>query len=214
MLLPSTLRRLLALTNNSKALLPLRTLATVKEETIKEKYDIIIAGGGMVGCTLACALGKNSVMSNLKILLLEGSPNQTYQLKPEYSNRVVALNQNTKSLMNSLKIWRHIEKARLQPVRYMQVWDACSDALISFSSSDILDDDIAYIVENDLLLHAVNTELASTEIENLKIVYGAKISDYQLSKSDNKTATENIVKMSNGDVYACELLVSKNCLIK
>ncbi|CAH0400455.1 unnamed protein product [Chilo suppressalis] len=207
MLLPSTLRRLLALTNNSKALLPLRTLATVKEETIKEKYDIIIAGGGMVGCTLACALGKNSVMSNLKILLLEGSPNQTYQLKPEYSNRVVALNQNTKSLMNSLKIWRHIEKARLQPVRYMQVWDACSDALISFSSSDILDDDIAYIVENDLLLHAVNTELASTEIENLKIVYGAKISDYQLSKSDNKTATENIVKMSNGDVYACELLI-------
>lgn len=65
--------------------------------------------------------GKNSLLSNLKVLLLEGCPNQRFELKPEYSNRVVALNQNTKSLMNSLNVWRHVEKARLQPVRHMQV---------------------------------------------------------------------------------------------
>lgn len=65
--------------------------------------------------------GKNSLFSNLKILLLEGSPNKPYEFTPKYSNRVVALNQNTKSLMNSLKIWRHVENKRLQPVRHMQV---------------------------------------------------------------------------------------------
>ncbi|CAG9789259.1 unnamed protein product [Diatraea saccharalis] len=207
MLLRKNVHRLLATTFNNRAILSVRTLCTNKEENVKDKYDIIIAGGGMVGCTLACALGKNSLMSHLKILLLEGSPNQNYQLKPEYSNRVVALNQNTKSLMSSLKIWRHVEKARLQPIRYMQVWDACSDALILFNSSDILDDDIAYVVENDLLLHAVNTELTSSKIRNVQIVYGAKISDYRLSKDDGKIATHNIVKMTNGDVYACDLLI-------
>ncbi|XP_013184452.2 ubiquinone biosynthesis monooxygenase COQ6, mitochondrial [Amyelois transitella] len=174
------------------------------DEKPKGQYDIIIAGGGMVGCTLACALGKNSVLQHLKILLLESSPNKKYELTKEYSNRVVALNQNTKTLMNSLDIWEHVEKMRLQPVRNMQVWDACSDALISFSSSEMLEDDVAYIVENDLLLHAVNTELSSPSVKNVNIVYGAKIAGYELTK---QTSSGSKVKLENGDTYLCDLLI-------
>ncbi|KPI92350.1 Putative ubiquinone biosynthesis monooxygenase COQ6 [Papilio xuthus] len=150
--------------------------------------------------------GKKALLSNLKVLLLEGSPSQKFELKQEYSNRVVALNQNTKSLMKSLQVWEHVEKMRLQPVRYMQVWDACSDALISFSSSDVLDDDVAYIVENDVLLNAIDKELKSSAVKNVEIVYGAKIAGYELPQSEN---SESIVKMSNGDIYKCQLLVSK-----
>ncbi|KAJ2953215.1 hypothetical protein O0L34_g792 [Tuta absoluta] len=179
-----------------------------QDEKIQGKYDVIIAGGGMVGCTLACAFGKNPILSTLKVLLLEGSPSHSYELKPEYSNRVVALNQNTKALMKSLNVWQHVENARVQPVRHMQVWDACSDALISFTSSDILDDDIAYIVENDLLLDSVSKQISQTK--NVDIVYGAKIAGYDLAKKqdDLQTQTKNLVKMANGDTYACELLVS------
>lgn len=91
---------------------------------------------------------------------------------------------------------------------FLQVWDACSDALISFSSSEVLDDDLAYIVENDLLLNAINQEL-STNTKNVDVVYGAKIAEYLLHSRDNSDNTpESLVKMSNGDVYACELLVS------
>lgn len=87
-----------------------------------------------------------------------------------------------------------------------QVWDACSDALISFTSSDMMGDDIAYIVENDLLLHAVNTELTSPSVKNVQIVYGAKISGYKLTR---ETSDCNIVKLDNGDTYLCDLLVSE-----
>ncbi|CAH2045497.1 unnamed protein product, partial [Iphiclides podalirius] len=151
-------------------------------------------------------MGKRALLSNLKVLLLEGRQSQKFDLKPEYSNRVVALNQNTKSLMNSLNVWEHVEKMRLQPVRYMQVWDACSDALISFSSSDVLDDDVAYIVENDLLLHAIDKELKSPNVKNVDIVYGAKISGYELPQK-NDLKMETIVNMNNGDAYTCQLLV-------
>ncbi|XP_052744046.1 ubiquinone biosynthesis monooxygenase COQ6, mitochondrial [Bicyclus anynana] len=176
------------------------------QDKVKGKYDIIIAGGGMVGCTLACAMGKNSLLSKLKILLLEGSPDKKFVLKPEYSNRVVALNQNTKSLMNSIDVWPHVENMRLQPVRHMQVWDACSEALISFSSSDILDDDVAYIVENDVLLEAINKELKSNAIQNVDIVYGAKIAGYDSPKALGREM-RNLVKMENGDCYSCDLLI-------
>ncbi|CAF4868724.1 unnamed protein product [Pieris macdunnoughi] len=191
--------------NNIKLLSSARRLSTKNDEKFKGKYDVIIAGGGMVGCTLACAMGKNALLSNLKILLLEGSPNKKYELTPHYSNRVVALNQNTKSLMNSINVWEHVEALRLQPVRHMQVWDACSDAMITFSSTDILDDDVAYIVENDVLLHAVSKELSKSK--NIETVYQAKIASYQLSQS--QLSHENIVKMSNGDTYSCDLLVSE-----
>lgn len=86
-----------------------------------------------------------------------------------------------------------------------QVWDACSDALISFSSREILDDDVAYIVENDVLLEAVNIELKSSSIKNVDILYEAKVTGYELSKSGSQG---NIVKMNNGDSYSCDLLVS------
>ncbi|KAJ8713975.1 hypothetical protein PYW08_007595 [Mythimna loreyi] len=172
-------------------------------------YDLIIAGGGMVGCTLACALAKDSILSSLKVLLLEGSPNKTFQLKPEYSNRVVALNQNTKTLMNSLNVWRHVENMRLQPVRHMQVWDASSDAMIAFNSAEMLDDDVAYIVENDVMLHAINTELTETKNKNVNIVYDAKIASYQLPRQDDsKSSPKSRVVMANGDTYTCQLLVS------
>ncbi|CAK1553898.1 unnamed protein product [Leptosia nina] len=206
MLVNITMRRkFIAQFHNNIRTISARKLSTNNDEQFKGKYDVIIAGGGMVGCALACAMGKYPLLSKLKVLLLEGSPNKKFELKPEYSNRVVALNPSTKSLMNSLNVWQHVEEMRLQPVRHMQVWDACSDAMITFSSTDILDDDVAYIVENDVLLHAINTEL-SKSATNVETVYQAKIAGYDLSKSETDV---NTVKMSNGDTYSCDLLVSK-----
>lgn len=95
----------------------------------------------------------------------------------------------------------------LSPYVIFQVWDACSDAMISFSSSEMMDDDVAYIVENDVLLHAINSELSATNNKNLTINYKSKISGYTLQQED--TDQKNVVKMGNGDTYTCKLLVSE-----
>lgn len=87
------------------------------------------------------------------------------------------------------------------------MWDACSDAMISFSSAEMLDDDVAYIVENDVLLHAINSELSTTNNKNLNINYESKISGCTLPQEDSNQ--RSVVKMSNGDTYTCQLLVSK-----
>lgn len=49
-------------------------VAFLCNQTTNEHYDVIIAGGGLVGTTLACSLARNSKLAGRKVLLLEGAP--------------------------------------------------------------------------------------------------------------------------------------------
>lgn len=84
-------------------------------------YDIIVAGGGMVGTTLACTLGKNPVLSEKSIMLLESSPQKPWNLSEKYGNRVSALNKTSFDLLNNIGVWEHIAQSRFAPVKRMQV---------------------------------------------------------------------------------------------
>ncbi|XP_011696914.1 PREDICTED: ubiquinone biosynthesis monooxygenase COQ6 isoform X1 [Wasmannia auropunctata] len=167
----------------------------------EETYDVVVAGGGMVGTTLACAIANNRRLAGKKILLLEGSPKQEYTPQEQYSNRVVALNQQTRTLLSSIGAWKHIEAVRCSPVRRMQVWEACSDAMITFNE-DLSCRELAYIVENDLLLHAVNKQLS--EKENVTVIYESKICDVKLPKTSMEFVT---VQLQSGEQYRTRLLV-------
>ncbi|XP_015439694.1 PREDICTED: ubiquinone biosynthesis monooxygenase COQ6, mitochondrial [Dufourea novaeangliae] len=166
-----------------------------------ENYDIIITGGGMVGTTLACAIANNRRLECRRILLLEGGKKVEYKPQEQYSNRVVALNQQTRTLLSSIGAWQHIEAIRYCPVRKMQVWDACSDAMIEFNE-DHLSEEIAYIVENNLLLHAVNKQVA--EKENVTIVYDSKVDNIKLPEVQGGDAK---IQLQNGKRYKTKLLV-------
>ncbi|XP_029172891.1 ubiquinone biosynthesis monooxygenase COQ6, mitochondrial [Nylanderia fulva] len=169
--------------------------------TDEEKYDVIVTGGGMIGATLACAIGNNRILEGKKVLLLEGSAKQKYTPQEQYSNRVVALNQQTRTLLSSLGAWKHIEAVRYCPVRKMQIWDACSDAMITFNE-DHLSEELAYIIENDLLLHAINKQLSQKE--NVTVVHESKITEVKLPKTSAEFAS---VQLQSGKRYAARLLV-------
>ncbi|KAJ8985966.1 hypothetical protein NQ317_010724, partial [Molorchus minor] len=166
----------------------------------RNHYDIAIAGGGMVGTTLACALGKNTKLCNLRILLLEASKEKTWSLPIKYSNRVVSVNPGTYNLLNDVDAWEYISSRRYATVKRLQVWDAISDASITFGDEKS-SENVSYIVENDVLLAAVNEELK--KIKNVDVVYGIKVKDYHLPEID-----ETIVQISieDGTKYTCDLL--------
>ncbi|CAG9813073.1 unnamed protein product [Phaedon cochleariae] len=172
------------------------------KEPKENHYDIVIAGGGMIGTTLACVLGRNGKLSDKRILLLEAGAQKLWSLPEKYSNRVVSLNPGTHKLLNDIGAWRSIENSRFATVKRLQVWDALSDTSITFGDESELED-VSYVVENDLLLQAV-TEVAKT-IDNVEVSYNAKVKSYHLPEFQ-----ENFVKINteNGNQYACDLLVS------
>lgn len=74
--------------------------------------------------------------------------------------------------------------------------------MITFNE-DYLSKELAYIVENDLLLHAVNTQLC--EKSNVNVVYNAKVTNLMLPE----IIGENVkIQLENGKQYKTKLLVS------
>ena len=46
----------------------------MRREDLKQEYDIVIVGGGMVGATLACALATRAVTKTLSVLIVDSQP--------------------------------------------------------------------------------------------------------------------------------------------
>lgn len=174
---------------------------TYSSNAQSKHYDIIIAGGGLVGTALACSIGKNKVLSEKSVLLLEGGPKFKGFHGGNYGNRVSALNNATVCLMKNIQAWNTITSTRYQPVKQMQIWDASSDASITFNHEQF-SSDIAYIVENDLILHAIYKELECCN--KIEIKSSSKVENVDLPR--NGCHNSNI-QLNDGEVISCNLLI-------
>ena len=83
------------------------------------------------------------------------------------------------------------------------MWDACSDATISFGKSD-LSEDVSYIVENDLILDGLTRETRKCSENNITINYQSRIASYELPKYGNGLAK---VVLADGSQFSANLVV-------
>ncbi|MBI3187868.1 MAG: NAD(P)-binding protein, partial [Gammaproteobacteria bacterium] len=110
-------------------------------------YDIIVVGGGMVGLTLACALGK----SDLKIAVVEAHAPKDVSPENEYGLRVSAISRASQQVFIHIGAWQHMLARRVSPYEHMHVWDATGDGQIHFSAADLGADVLGHIVENNVV---------------------------------------------------------------
>jgi len=67
-------------------------------------YDIVIAGGGLVGASFACALRNE----NVRIAVIEPvTPKMAEQ--PSYDDRGLALSYSTIQILDGLDIWQSVK---------------------------------------------------------------------------------------------------------
>ncbi|XP_013400796.1 ubiquinone biosynthesis monooxygenase COQ6, mitochondrial [Lingula anatina] len=181
---------------------------TLRKDDNSQLFDVVISGGGMVGAAMACALGHANVFEDKKILLLEASPQKDFKLPEKYGNRVCALSPATKKLLSGFGAWEEICNMRYQPVKRMQVWDACSDAFITLNHDDMTDD-VAYIVENDVILAAIMKQFDKIK-HNVTVMYNSKAEMYTFPSQIQDGVQENLwikVHLPDGETFQTKLLI-------
>ncbi len=111
------------------------------------QYDVIIAGGGMVGATLACLLGK----SGKRVAVLETYQPTVFSPDDPYDLRVSALSRASQRALLDTGAWDGIAARRAFPYEAMQVWDATGSGEIRFDAADLGEPDLGHIVENRVI---------------------------------------------------------------
>ena len=120
-------------------------------------YDILIVGGGMVGASLACALGDTT----LRIGVLETAPAKTEWPEDDYDIRVSAITRATELVFRGIGAWEGMCERRVTPYSHMTVWDATGSGQIEFDAGEIAEPNLGYIIENRVILAALLERMAT-----------------------------------------------------
>ncbi|KAK3092587.1 hypothetical protein FSP39_004671 [Pinctada imbricata] len=175
-----------------------------------ETADIVISGGGMVGTAMACALGNEPHLADKRIVLLESAPKKEFTLPENYSNRTCTVSPSTVNLLNSFGAWDEILQMRCQPVKRMQVWESCSDSLITFNKDDMMGD-LAFVVENDVILEATRRSLTAMG-DRVDVMYNTSASSYIIPgvTAGHKNVNQNswvTISTNDGKTIKTKLLI-------
>ena len=177
-----------------------------------EQVDIAIIGGGMVGLTLACALGG----SGLQVVLIDPSELDAEQRwrqvehaqQQGYDPRVSALSLASEQILRNLGAWQQMQCLRLSPYGQMQVWDGEGTAEIGFSAEQQHRTHLGHIVENRVTLAGLHRKFE--QHDNLRWIGGVTLkalgpvtgeserSQRQISLSDGHRITAQLIVAADG----------------
>jgi 2-octaprenylphenol hydroxylase len=132
-------------------------------------FDILIVGGGMVGATLACALGDTA----LRIGVIESAVAPMAWPEEEFDIRVSAITRATEKAFAGIGAWEGMVRRRVAPYTHMHVWDATGSGSIDFDSGDIGEGNLGHIIENRVILAALLERMA--EFGNVELLCPTRV---------------------------------------
>ncbi len=142
------------------------------------RFDVAIAGGGMVGAALALALGRQG----MRVAVLERHAPQRQWPPGEIANRVSALSRASQRILEHLAAWPRMVELGVSPYEAMYVWDAGGHGHIRFDAADLGEPDLGHIVENRVIRLALWEGLEA--LDTVEILCPAEIRDFHLQGED------------------------------
>ena len=106
------------------------------------EFDIVIVGAGLVGASSAMALHA----AGLKLALVETQAPAV--AADSWDSRVYAISPGSAAFLDSLGVWKRLDRERISVVHEMQVRGDRADALLQFSAYESGVAELAWIVEN------------------------------------------------------------------
>ena len=115
-----------------------------------QSFDVIIAGGGMVGLALACGLQG----SGLRVAVLEQRQPDMVPPSEQPALRVSAINAASERLLQHIGVWDDILQLRASATT-MEVWERDSFGKIAFRGDECGFSHLGHIIENAVIQQAL-----------------------------------------------------------
>ncbi|MET0660829.1 MAG: FAD-dependent monooxygenase, partial [Steroidobacteraceae bacterium] len=140
------------------------------------EFDIVIAGGGMVGASLAVALAP----LGLRVALIEAMVLESGVTHASFDERTTALSNGSRRTFDALGVWTLIER-EATPIKRIHVSDRGRFGFARLDARDEGLNALGYVLPNRILGHALWHRLAEERIEviaparvtGMQIVHGA-----------------------------------------
>jgi len=159
------------------------------------QYDIIIIGGGMVGLTLACALGQQQ----FKVAIVEAYEPTDINPEDDYELRVSAISKSSQQILKNINAWQGILNRRACAYQQMHVWDASGDGNVHFDAADLGIDSLGHIIENKVIQYALLEQCL--QLETLDWLCPQQVNEFYFAENLQQ------VTLRNGDTLSAKLLV-------
>lgn len=179
-------------------------------------YDLVIVGGGLVGASLAAALGPFSDQQDFRIAVIEAAPfidnSETYQ--PSFDARTVALAQGSQQIFSSMGLWEQIEQLGVTPIKKIHISDRGHAGITRLDSEQENVDALGYVVETRVLGKVLTSSLQ--QHKNIDLLCPAKLTDlaftpasaqvsYELNGEPHQLRTPLVVAADGGQSMARQL---------
>ena len=157
-----------------------------------QQFDLIIVGGGLAGASLAVALRD----TRLRVALVE---HQAPRPPEGWDSRIYAVSPANVAFLDAIGAWKHLDAARMAPVRGMQVQgDAGGE--ITFSAYQTGVPELAWIIESSLM--ACEFWESAKRQSNLTLFCPAR--PQALEMRDEAA----VLTLTDGQVLSAQLLVA------
>jgi 2-octaprenyl-6-methoxyphenol hydroxylase len=111
-------------------------------------YDVAIVGGGMVGISLAIALGRMKPAP--RVVLIEAQ-DYSKQLPPSFDSRTLALSYSSRQIFDALNLWPALEAQGVTPIHTIHISDRGHAGIAHLQASEQGVEALGYVIENRIL---------------------------------------------------------------
>ena len=162
--------------------------------TTAERRDVLIAGAGLVGLSLAAALAR----TGLSVVLLDRAAAVTSPSDPDsWDARVYAISPGSAAFLSRIGAWQALPCERIEAIESMRIYGDAGAAL-QFSAYEMGERALAWIVEERALRAAL---LPAVHVPGIDVVTGAPFASLAWS------ADEATLTLADGRRFAARLVV-------